>query len=116
VVPTWNYITVHVEGRLSIISDKEWIQHNVSLLSEKHEGIVGSSWRVADAPSSYVDNLSRAIVGVEISITSMDAKFKLSQNKNEADVSGVIEGLRKTGKDGDRCMADWIEKVHLSDK
>ena len=111
VVPTWNYVTVHVEGRINLIQDRDWILQNVSALSDKHEQSIGSSWRVSDAPSSYIDGLIRAVTGVDIAITSWQGKLKLSQNKNDGDFNGVVEGMKKTGKDNDRRTAEWMERI-----
>ncbi len=112
VVPTWNYITIHIEGKINLINDKNWILQNVSLLSDKHEQSIGSKWRVNDAPKSYIDTLIRAVTGIEISIVSSKAQFKLSQNKNISDFNGVLNGLKSTGKEGDKQVAEWMEKVH----
>jgi transcriptional regulator len=93
VVPTWNYITAHVYGVLTIHDDPAWVERNVRALSAKHEAARDPAWAVDDAPAAYIDGQLRAIVGVELRISRISAKFKLSQNRSEADVAGVIEGL-----------------------
>lgn len=93
VVPTWNYITAHVYGELLIHDDPAWVEQNVRQLAAKHESGRQPEWAVDDAPPPYITGQLRAIVGVELRITRVEAKFKLSQNRSDADVEGVIAGL-----------------------
>jgi transcriptional regulator len=93
VVPTWNYITAHVHGRLVIHDDATWVEANVRALTERHEASRAKPWSVDDAPLPYIDGQLRAIVGIEIVISRIEAKFKLSQNRSVADVDGAIAGL-----------------------
>jgi transcriptional regulator len=97
VVPTWNYITAHVYGTLTVHDDPDWVERNVRALSAKHEAMRDPAWGVDDAPAAYIDGQLRAIVGVELRISRISAKFKLSQNRSEADVAGVITGLADEG-------------------
>jgi transcriptional regulator len=94
-VPTWNYIVVHVEGDMQLVEDKAWLLHHVQELSEHHEKLRNSQWQVSDVPTDYLDMMTRGIVGVEIKLTSMTGKFKLSQNRSADDQVGVMEGLKK---------------------
>jgi transcriptional regulator len=112
VVPTWNFITVHMEGTARIITNEDWIMNVVTILTDKYEETVGSNWKVTDAPVSYTNALARAIVGIEIAITKVEGKFKLSQNKNEADIRGVITGLHNTGRLMDSELAQWMERMN----
>jgi transcriptional regulator len=97
VVPTWNYIAAHVHGPLVVHDDLEWVERNVRGLVERHEGRRARPWAVDDAPPDYVAGQLRAIVGVEIVISRIEAKLKLSQNRSRADVEGAVEGLRAEG-------------------
>lgn len=97
VVPTWNYVTAHVYGNLVVHDDAEWTEDLVRRLTAKHEGRREKPWSVDDAPRSYVEGQLRAIVGVELLITRVEAKAKLSQNRPAADIDGVIDGLRERG-------------------
>ncbi|HZC32924.1 MAG TPA: FMN-binding negative transcriptional regulator [Candidatus Bathyarchaeia archaeon] len=103
VVPTWNYITAHIYGPLTIHDDPDWVEANVRALTARHEGRRLGPWSVDDAPPAYIAGQLRAIVGVEIAIDRIEAKFKLSQNRSEADIKGAIAGL---DADGDRPMAE----------
>lgn len=98
VVPTWNYVTAHVYGELVVHDDPAWVEALVRRLTERHEAAREQPWSVDDAPPRFVAGQLRAIVGVELQITRVEAKFKLSQNRPEADVDGVIEGLGATGQ------------------
>jgi len=93
VVPTWNYITAHVYGQLVLHDDPAWVEQNVRQLADKHESGRQPEWEVDDAPAAYISGQLRAIVGVELRISRIDAKFKLSQNRSKEDVAGVITGL-----------------------
>jgi len=93
VVPTWNYVTAHVCGDLVIHDDPAWVEANVRRLTEQHERMSAEPWSVDDAPTTYIDGQLRAIVGVEVVIRRVIGKLKLSQNRSDEDVSGVIEGL-----------------------
>ncbi|HEY3956893.1 MAG TPA: FMN-binding negative transcriptional regulator [Streptosporangiaceae bacterium] len=97
VVPTWNYVTAHVYGRLVVHDDPGWVEDLVRRLTGKHEAASERPWSVDDAPASYVAGQLRAIVGVEVEISRIEAKAKLSQNRPGADVDGVIAGLRARG-------------------
>jgi transcriptional regulator len=97
VVPTWNYVTAHVHGTLSIHDDVNWLADLVRRLTDQHEASLPLPWSVDDAPQKFIDGQLRAIVGVEIAITRVEAKFKLSQNRPDADIDGVIKGLAEVG-------------------
>lgn len=109
-VPTWNYISVHVKGTLQLINDSEWILQNVSALSDKHEAEHNLAWKVSDAPPAYISAMLCAIVGVEVSISAIDGKFKLSQNKTVPDINGVISGLRAEPLQKSNETARWMER------
>jgi transcriptional regulator len=92
-VPTWNYAAVQARGAAQIVDDAAWLLANVSALTDQQEGRRSKPWSVADAPDSFVAAQLRGIVGIEIAITSLEGKFKASQNRPEADRHGVVEGL-----------------------
>ena len=106
VVPTWNYITAHVHGELVIHDDRAWVERNVRALSRRHEAARAAPWSVDDAPEPYIAGQLRAIVGVEILISRIEAKFKLSQNRSIPDVDGAIAGLGAEAGPTGRPLAD----------
>jgi transcriptional regulator len=97
VVPTWNYKTAHVYGQLVVHDDPRWVEDLVRRLTTLHEAGNPHPWTVDDAPAAYIAGQLRAIVGVELVISRIEAKVKLSQNRPEADIAGVIEGLAASG-------------------
>jgi transcriptional regulator len=97
VVPTWNYVTAHVHGHVTIHDDVDWLDSLVRRLTDAHEADRSAPWGVDDAPEKFVRGQLRAIVGVEVRIERIDAKFKLSQNRPAADIDGVVAGLRSEG-------------------
>ncbi|MET4541814.1 transcriptional regulator [Arthrobacter bambusae] len=111
VVPTWNYSTAHVYGELVIHDDPEWLGQHVRRLSNQHEAGMPRPWTVDEAPERFIAGQLKAIVGVELVITRVEAKTKLSQNRAPADVDGVIEGLRARG---DSASAADVERARTS--
>lgn len=109
VVPTWNYTTVHLTGRVRVHDDVEWLRALVTALTEEHEAGREHPWAVSDAPEAYVAGQLRGIVGVELVVERVEAKAKLSQNRSEADRSGVVEGLRADGGPGTAQVADLMQ-------
>ncbi|MBB5841650.1 FMN-binding negative transcriptional regulator [Kribbella italica] len=97
VVPTWNYVTAHVYGTLVVHDDPAWLETLVRRLTAKHEARFAQQWSVDDAPPKYIAGQLRAIVGVELAISRIEAKAKLSQNRSAADIDGVIAALDARG-------------------
>jgi transcriptional regulator len=93
VVPTWNYTTVLVHGTLTTHPEPEWLVPHVRRLVDRHEGQRREPWSIDDTPEGYVETMVKAIVGLEMRITRLEAKRKLNQNRSAADVEGVIAGL-----------------------
>jgi transcriptional regulator len=109
VVPTWNYVTAHVYGELIVHDDAAWTESVVRRLTAKHEAANSRPWSVDDAPRAFIEGQLRAIVGLELLITRIEAKAKLSQNRPVADVAGVIAGLRERG---DASSAGLVERAN----
>jgi transcriptional regulator len=97
VVPTWNYETVHVRGEFVVHDEVDWKRALVTRLTQRHESRHAAPWAVGDAPADYIEAMLNAIVGIEVRITSVQAKRKLSQNRSAADIAGVIDGLAEHG-------------------
>jgi transcriptional regulator len=108
VVPTWNYVTAHVYGQFIVHDDPVWTENLVRRLTAKHEAYRDHPWSVDDAPRSFIEGQLRAIVGVELLISRVEAKAKLSQNRPPADIEGVIAGLHERG---DRESADAVQQA-----
>lgn len=97
VVPTWNYAVVHAHGRLRAIEDRDALRDIVTRQTDTQEGARRAPWHVTDAPAAFVEVLLRTIVGIEIEITRLLGKSKLSQNRDAADRAGVVAGLTAEG-------------------
>jgi transcriptional regulator len=108
VVPTWNYAIVHVYGRPRIVQDGAWLLRHVSELSDVNEAGRAEPWRVSDAPAEHVGALLKAIVGIEIEITRIEGKWKVSQNQPESAREGVVTGLTADGDERSREMAALV--------
>lgn len=106
VVPTWNYSAVHLTGLARVHEETEWLRMAVEELTNEHEQRREEPWHVTDAPSSYVDGQLRGIVGVEVTVTRVEGKTKLSQNRSRADREGVVEGLRESGRPDEQGVAE----------
>jgi transcriptional regulator len=111
VVPTWNYVTAHVYGQLRVHDDPAWLDGLVRELTELHEAREAAPWAVDDAPEKFVAGMLRAIVGVELVISRIEAKVKMSQNRPPADVDGVIAGLDARG---DTANADAVRAARAA--
>jgi transcriptional regulator len=98
VVPTWEHVVAHVHGELVVHSDPDWLAAHVARLTEADEGTRAGPWAVTDAPERSVAGQLRAIVGVEVRISRVEAKWKLSQNRSAADLDGVVAGLAADGQ------------------
>ena len=107
VVPTWNYATLQVHGDLVVHDDPDWVDDVVRRLTNRHESGRAQPWRVDDAPERFHAGQLRAIVGIEIAITGVEAKVKMSQNRPDVDIDGVVAGLRA---DGETEVADLVEQ------
>ena len=108
VVPTWNYAVVHARGALRITEDAAWLRALVGRLTDTHEAARAQRWQVDDAPADYIEQLLRAIVGIEIELTSLQGKWKVSQNGSAADRAGVAAGLESLGSDAARNLAAML--------
>ncbi|MDA8208232.1 MAG: FMN-binding negative transcriptional regulator [Actinomycetota bacterium] len=98
VVPTWNYLVLHFHGILHVHDDQDWTRENVEELTRLHEGTVGRTWRVEDAPADYVAQMLKGVVGVEMVVERVEAKAKMSQNRPLEDASNVARELDAAGK------------------
>jgi transcriptional regulator len=97
VVPTWNYAVVQVRGRARIIDDKEWLAGQIAELTATHEAPRAEPWQVTDAPAPFIEAQIKGIIGLEIDITEISGKWKVSQNRPVADRVGVANGLEAGG-------------------
>jgi transcriptional regulator len=109
VVPTWNYVAVHAEGELELIDDPAFVRANILALTRAHESARQAPWHVSDAPESFIAQQLKAIVGVRIRIVRLEGKWKMSQNRPEEDIDGVVKGLSASTSDPDRMVGRLVE-------
>jgi transcriptional regulator len=110
VVPTWNYVTVQAHGTISTIHDPDWLIPHVGRLVARHEAGRPDPWALADAPEDYIRTQARAIVGLELRISRLEAKEKLTQNRSDADIGGTIEGL-SAGTPREQAVANAMRRA-----
>jgi len=108
VVPTWNYVAVHAYGPVEFFDDADRLLDVVTRLTDLHEQSRKDRWAVTDAPADFVKAQLRGIVGLRMPITRLDAKRKMSQNRNAADRAGVIDGLSNSDRPEDQVVASLI--------
>jgi transcriptional regulator len=97
VVPTWNYAAVHAYGELTVIDDPAWIFGQVSALTATNEAALPQPWAVTDAPPDYIEKMLGAIIGIEINVTRLLGKWKVSQNQPAENRASLIAALEKAG-------------------
>lgn len=97
-VPTWNYIVVHAHGRAMVRDSESYVRGMVARLTRTHEAAQSKPWRMTDGPKDFIDMMLKNIVGIEIEITRLSGKWKLSQNKESRDIHGAVEGLKEQGE------------------
>jgi transcriptional regulator len=110
VVPTWNYVAVHASGPLIVHDDPDWLRQQIEELTQRQEGERDAPWAVGDAPTDFVASQIKMIVGIEIPIVKIEAKWKVSQNRPAADRTGVVEGLKTEGDDASLAMAALVDE------
>ena len=112
VLPTWNYLAVHLSGPLHLHHEPDWLLEAVTDLTDLHEAERADRWRVDDAPEQFVSARLRGVVGVEMKVERVDAKAKVSREKSDADRAGVVAGLRAAGAGDDaRRIADAVARA-----
>jgi transcriptional regulator len=111
VVPTWNFIAVQAKGTLILHHDDEWKRSHVESLTNFHEEVLPTPWSVNDAPSDFIDGLVKAIVGIELRVTSIEGKWKLSQNRTSEDIAGVVSSLESQGPGSALIVAEEMATV-----
>ena len=96
-VPTWNYVDVHAYGKVRLIEDDAWLRRLLQQLSDRHEAGNPAPWRMQDLPEAYLAGMLKGIIGLDITVTRLEGKFKLSQNRPAVDRPRVIAALERRG-------------------
>jgi transcriptional regulator len=109
VVPTWNYVAIHAYGTATTFEDVGALRAHLGALTNRFEASAAVPWEVDDAPRDFIDGNCRAIIGIEIPLSRIEGKWKLSQNRPRHDRLGVINGLRAEGGEAKLTMAEMVE-------
>lgn len=99
VVPTWNYAVAHVHGVARAIDDIKWIQRQIQKLTNQNEQDRADPWAVSDAPKSYIEQLTKSLVGIEVDVQRLEGKFKCSQNQPQKNKDSLLDALNKSQVD-----------------
>jgi transcriptional regulator len=110
VVPTWNYAVVHAHGIPALVDESRLLQH-LARLTDEHEAGRREPWHVGDAPADFIRQMSQQIVGIEIPITRIVGKWKVSQNRSPEDRRGVVAGLEGNADARSREMAELVAQA-----
>ncbi len=110
VVPTWNYAVVHAYGTLRIIDDAVWLRSQIERLTTQQEADFPEPWKLTDAPNDYIEKLITAVVGIEIVITKLEGKWKVSQNQPEKNKESVVVGLENRNNANDAEMIGLVKR------
>lgn len=111
VVPTWNYCVVHAHGPLRVIDDRDWLRGQIDRLVRRQEATQPTAWHVSDAPADFIEKQLAAIIGIEIPITRLTGKWKVSQNRPAVDRAGVVAGLEADGRGDAHAMAKAVREA-----
>jgi len=109
-VPTWNYAAVHAYGPARRIHDPVWLHELVRRLSERHEAREPAPWDMQGLPEPYVQSMLNGIVGIEIAVSRLEGKFKLSQNRPAADRPRIIAALERRDDPDSRAVAQLMRE------
>jgi len=109
-VPTWNYVDVHAYGTVRLIEDGDWLRQLLHRLADRHEAGNPVPWRVEDLPEAYIEGMLKGIIGLDIAVTRLEGKFKLSQNRPAADRPRVITALERGGDESSVAVARLMRK------
>lgn len=112
VVPTWNYAVIHVKGKARIVQDPKTLRGLLARLTRQHESTQSTPWKMSDAPKEYIDQQLEHILAIEVDVSSIIGKFKLSQNRNQADILSVANALLNQGNN--QLSALMIEHLDLN--
>ena len=116
VVPTWNYVVVHAHGPLEVVEQQGWLLAHLGDLVSANEGRREQPWAITDAPAEFIDGMTRAIVGLRLTVERLEGKWKMIQNRSEADRLGTLAGLSASADPQDRAVAAIMRGLEIERK
>jgi transcriptional regulator len=111
VVPTWNYVVVHAHGSLEIVEDQDWLLAHLGDLVAANESRREQPWAISDAPADFIHGMTRSIVGLRLSVERLEGKWKMIQNRPQADRLGTMAGLSASADPNDQAVAAVMRAV-----
>jgi transcriptional regulator len=109
-VPTWNYTAVHAYGQLRVVEEAEWLRSHLEDMTQQLEVNIPEPWALSDAPPEFVERLLAHIVGIEILVSRLSGKWKISQNQPQSNQQSVIAGLRNRGQSQAEAVAELMQR------
>ena len=109
-VPTWNYSMIYVRGRIETFEEAEELRAHVTALTERFEQSAPNPWQVSDAPEDYLQRQFKGIVGLRLTIDTIEGKAKLSQNRSKADQDAVVAALSGSGRANDLAVSGMMKQ------
>ncbi|HEV7703696.1 MAG TPA: FMN-binding negative transcriptional regulator [Gemmatimonadaceae bacterium] len=109
-VPTWNYVAVHVYGMLRLRDDSQFLRDHLEKLTHRHESGRANPWKLSDAPADYITQQMKGIVGVSLEIERLEGKWKMSQNRADVDIAGVVRGMSASPSPIDQTVAAIVSE------
>ena len=109
-VPTWNYVDVHVYGTVRLVREADWLRSLLLRLSDRHEAGSSNPWRMRELPEPYLQGMLKGIVGLDIAVTRLEGKYKLSQNRPAVDRPRVIAELERREDADSRALAHLMRE------
>ena len=109
-VPTWNYADVHAYGAVRLIDDAGWLRDFLQRLSDRHEAHEAAPWRMQELAAPYLEGMLRGIVGLEIAVTRLEGKFKLSQNRPAVDRPRIVAALDRRADPESQAVAQLMRE------
>lgn len=116
VVPTWNYVVVHAYGFLRVVDNRAWLRAQLEDLTAHNEASLSERWAVSDAPHEHIERMMAGIVGIEMVITKLSGKWKVSQNQPPRNQASVVAGLKPSGLPDALAMASLVEAGAKNDR
>ena len=116
VVPTWNYVVVHAHGPLEIVEDRDWLLAHLKDLVTANESRRERPWAISDAPADFIDGMTRAIVGLRLTVDRLEGKWKMIQNRSQPDRLGTMTGLSASADAKDQAVAAIMWALELEQR
>ncbi|WPK24352.1 hypothetical protein PUMCH_001622 [Australozyma saopauloensis] len=108
-VPTWDFASLHITGKLRIIDDFDFVRAQLNHFTDQNEAEREDKWKVDDAPENYLKIMQKAITGLEIEIVDTKCKYKFEQKETRENVDGVIAGLASDGKE---VLSEYVKNAN----